>query len=1176
MDSNINLKFIKKIKKKVILNNETLKSFDNLEYLYPEITDPNFNLKIASKKQFNDTKFDGKIKDVTKFAEIFCNMSFNLANHQLFVRNFMSIYTPYNSLLLFHGLGTGKTCSSIGIAEEMRDYMKQVGIRKKIIYIASPNVQDEIKKQLFNSNKLELVNGNWNLRDCTGNKFIKEINPTNLKGMNKQKVIAEIQSIINYSYDFYGYIEFANLINKLTSIKDSENPKLEESNILKLKKNYSDTLIIIDEVHNIRINDENKDKKLVNELFKLIKYTSNLRFLLLSATPLYNSYKEIILLLSLMNVNDKKDEIKEKDIFDKDGNLLVNEEGEEIGKNILMQKATGYISFVKGDNPYSFPYRVWPSQFDPKQEFNLEYYPDTQLNGNKISAPIEFLSLYKSNLGEIQKLGYEIIVNNEKKREEFIEVVSESKNSDTLGYTELQKPIQALNIIYPSDELFSDSKIDINELVSTQGLNNIMKYTKSYNPPSYTNFEYKDTEKFGRIFAPSLIGKYSGKIKEICNNILNSQGIILIYTQYIDSGIIPIALALEEMGITRYGNTSSLFKTPPVENLDLKTYTNTNQVGSIPAKYTIISGDSRITPKNNKLIDKDILVSKENINGEKIKIILITKTGSEGIDFKNIRQIHILEPWYNLSRIEQIIGRGVRNCSHKDLPFAKRNVQLFLYCTELSNPDEEAADLYLYRLAEKKSKKIGKITRILKQVSIDCLLNKEQFNFIDTNFQQKVILNLSNGKDINYQIGDKPYSAQCDYMDKCFYKCEPNDEIYDINDLSINKFFIDSNNSEIILRIKQLFKEKHYYDTQELINSINIIKEFPLIHIYSALSEFIDNKEILLDKYNRPGFLINIDNYYLYQPEGINYNNNISLYDRNNPFSIKIKKINYNIPDEIPIISESKEKKIVLESTKDDKSKINGKNILNEMNEKYEISTSSQLIVRGEKKDWYKSCSKILLILINEYGYDREILYNDLLISHLIEKNNFENTINILNYLYFSELNQFEQLIKQYFDNLLLVYNKLQGLLILNENNVELLILNNDKKEWEKAKPQDKKDFNALIRDKKINESDLNNIIGYMTTAKEGGYVIFKVKEQSKARNKGARCDQAQRNYNILLINNILNEKNKYTIENLKEQKIDNNQLCILQEFILRYKNYEKENEKIWFLSPTQAIQLGV
>lgn len=98
------------------------------DYLYPSLNDPEFNAKIAMRKEFNDTQFDGGIYNIEKKANEMCNARFELAPHQLFVKNFLSMDTPYKSLLLYHGLGTGKTCSAIGIAEEMRKYMKNTEI----------------------------------------------------------------------------------------------------------------------------------------------------------------------------------------------------------------------------------------------------------------------------------------------------------------------------------------------------------------------------------------------------------------------------------------------------------------------------------------------------------------------------------------------------------------------------------------------------------------------------------------------------------------------------------------------------------------------------------------------------------------------------------------------------------------------------------------------------------------------------------------------------------------------------------------------------------------------------------------------------------------------------------------------------------------------------------------
>ena len=104
---------------------------DDYKYLYPDLNDPLFNLKIAEKKEFNDTQYDGKIKIINEEAEKLCNADFELSPHQQFVKNFLSFQTPYNSLLLYHGLGSGKTCSAIGVAEEMRDYIKQIGSKSK-------------------------------------------------------------------------------------------------------------------------------------------------------------------------------------------------------------------------------------------------------------------------------------------------------------------------------------------------------------------------------------------------------------------------------------------------------------------------------------------------------------------------------------------------------------------------------------------------------------------------------------------------------------------------------------------------------------------------------------------------------------------------------------------------------------------------------------------------------------------------------------------------------------------------------------------------------------------------------------------------------------------------------------------------------------------------------------
>ena len=217
-------------------------------------------------------------------------------------------------------------------------------------------------------------------------------------------------------------------------------------------------------------------------------------------------------------------------------------------------------------------------------------------------------------------------------------------------------------------------------------------------------YSYKEDTltNFGRIFSFAEINKYSSKIFSIVTNILNSEGVILVYSQYIEGGLIPLGIVLEELGFTRYGQSPSLLKN--------------NTINKNNMKYVMITGDINHSKDNVEEI-KDC-TNIDNVNGDKVKVILISRAGSEGIDLKYIRQVHILEPWYNTSRIEQIIGRAIRSRSHCDLSFNKRNVQIFLYGTILQS-EEEAADLYVYRTAEIKAIQIGKVSRVLKESCVD-------------------------------------------------------------------------------------------------------------------------------------------------------------------------------------------------------------------------------------------------------------------------------------------------------------------------------------------------------------------------------------------------------------------------------------------------------------------------
>ena len=119
------------------------------------------------------------------------------------------------------------------------------------------------------------------------------------------------------------------------------------------------------------------------------------------ATPMYNSYKEIVWLLNILNKNDRRATISTKQVFNTDGTFKINDDGEEVGRQLLARKATGYVSFVRGENPYTFPFRIWPTEFSPENTYGIIQKPTIQLNGRPITQPIEMLSVYLTNVGEM-------------------------------------------------------------------------------------------------------------------------------------------------------------------------------------------------------------------------------------------------------------------------------------------------------------------------------------------------------------------------------------------------------------------------------------------------------------------------------------------------------------------------------------------------------------------------------------------------------------------------------------------------------------------------------------------------------------------------------------------------------------------------------------------------------
>jgi hypothetical protein len=199
----------------------------------------------------------------------------------------------------------------------------------------------------------------------------------------------------------------------------------------------------------------------------------------------------------------------------------------------------------------------------------------------------------------------------------------------------------------------------------------------------------------GDVLELDNIKKYSIKFFKIYNKINKATGPTFVYSNFKEiAGIKCFIKLLEYHGWKNY-----------------KTF------GEGQKTFAIWSGDESQTIKDEI---KFIFNHRDNYDGSKIKLMLGSPSIKEGVSLLRVQQVHIMEPYWNISRLLQIMGRAIRFCSHKDLPKNKRNVKVYLYLA--THPKEITIDQYIWTLAKMKNKIIEQFEINLKESSIDCEL----------------------------------------------------------------------------------------------------------------------------------------------------------------------------------------------------------------------------------------------------------------------------------------------------------------------------------------------------------------------------------------------------------------------------------------------------------------------
>jgi Type III restriction enzyme, res subunit/Helicase conserved C-terminal domain len=723
------------------------------------------------------------LETLQRMREDSCSSSsyaFKLQPQQRFLRRVLSPDSPTQNLLLVHGVGVGKTCSAIQIAEE---YILRPEFQdKKVLVLANPSIQENFKTQIFDLSRVSIdPDGFLTSKQCTGRRYLDILqrgqkSPIQLSSREQQETIRrKANKIISEFYEFQGYDQFANILERQ---KLDNTPKDTEAWI---HATFDNRLIIIDEAHNLRENTEGEGSvKLRSEALKsVVKVANGTTLVLLTATPMYDTFEELFEYFNLFLWNARKQapntSITAKNFFDASGNFL-NPQVE----NTFRRLCEEYISFVKGENPFTFPFRLPPPEA-------IRAKPDrkTDIAGKKITQQIKYLPLTVSTLSDFQA-----------------SVVQNLKSSAMIDYRTI--------CVLPENREIKDV------------------------------FEKRDNQYFyktDKFLAPSKVAEYSSKFSLITKILSESEGVAFVYSNIVELGVQLFAMCLEEHGYE-----------PAIGSKLLGETANEVPAGS-KGKYALItsqSSDTEIT----RLLTR--LRRRENMNGQDIRVILASPKVSEGVDFRFVRQIHILDPWFNMSRIEQVIGRGMRVCSHALLPFEDQNTTVYLHVCRYKNKAQETLDENIYRTkVEQKGIAIAKVKRVLMESAMDCELEKPVNDLPNEWRNLKVPQRRNQDKQI-LELTISQMSSPA-FIDDSDLECKITPSTPDPDHVRPLSSILDTKD-EIIDKLMTMIQQKPIWTFEDVYKSKEMKQYEPQMVSY-IIQSAIESRSPFRDSYGRTGHL---------------------------------------------------------------------------------------------------------------------------------------------------------------------------------------------------------------------------------------------------------------------------------------------------------------------------------
>ena len=808
----------------------------------------------------------------------------------------MSPNTPYNGMLLYHSVGVGKTCTAVLTAESFLE----LSPKNKVFILAPPAIQPGFYRTIFDSSRIKFgtePDSPNQHEGCTGNRYL-ELTQTQFE-REKKDIELRVNRLINKRYSIMGYVAFRNMIreilSQIPSTISADRKRKQETKLL--QKALSGCLIIVDEAHNLRdvsdVDDEtdkvddgaldergdaSAGKKLMPFLKKVLRTCEGNKLLLMTATPMYNSYKEIISLLNLLLYVDHADEselLKESDI-----KFQMTPSGEQLTSESearIIQVANGHVSFMRGENPKAFPARLFPPDL-----LRITNWPMYMPNGTLKIEPEQ----QKEDVLRLPLVKCELINDSLEVIKSLTERLVAAKG---VGIRTIDTLLQAGNCIFPGEGL--DGRVGSEGFqmwFSSRGIPGSFEGTRLSMLPQYIP-TVPESSYTWMAAGRNTLGKFSPKFNKVIQTIKNASGISFVYSRFVENGAVIFCLLLEANGYSPWGRSAPLFSKGIVTpggrqcskcerregghpTIDSSLDESRENHSFSPAYYALLTASSidtidnqslPLSPNNPRVINaaRDV----NNSNGSKIKVIVGSQVAGEGLDLRAIREVHILEGWFHLSKEEQIIGRGIRYCSHQALDYKNRNCTIFLYANVFPEEvNKETIDQYSYRTAMNKAVRVGNVSRALKQGAADCNLNREA---ILVNGLSDVDMIDSQRVNRKVNLNDKDFTPVCDWI-RCSYQCKPSVDISKLpeDNSTYDIFAARFAEQQLISRLKKLFKIQIWYRWEDI---QEIFKEIPKSTLTSLLLRAVSNPSILFENGDLQGHIIYRNNMFLFQPNTI-------------------------------------------------------------------------------------------------------------------------------------------------------------------------------------------------------------------------------------------------------------------------------------------------------------------